>query len=408
VIELAAQLAARRVALGIVRGDPTTVVVDYAKAVGASRVVATRDHSPYGVRRDANVERSLRAAGIDWHAGRGLLIHEPGSVERGDGAGFGVFSPFHRAWASRLVRDPLPIPAPMLGVERPAWASLPMSDVLGPIDPTADRGLLLEPGEAAARRRLDAWAGSDRLAAYATDRDRLDKDGTSRLSQDLRWGLVSPVEALLQSGGDAAGPTRFRTELAWRDFYAHLLARQPRLRGESFRRDLDDLWSEPAELVIDAWRAGLTGYPIVDAAMRQLRATGWMHNRGRMIVASFLTKQLGVDWRVGEAHFMAHLVDGDIASNNGGWQWAASVGTDPQPYIRVFNPVLQGRRHDPDGSYVRKWVTELADQPVGTIHDVGERAGYPPPIVDHREGRERALERYAAASAARRKRSAQR
>ena len=397
---LGAVLAERGAGLAIVRGAPADAVLRVARAVGARRVVASRDHTPYGRARDERVRAALEAAGIEWAAGRGLYIHEPEAVRTADGGRYAVFSPFHRAWRALEVRDVLPAPRRIPAADLPP--ELRGGDVrslLGDPRPTADPGLLLEPGEMAARRRLDAWAGSAALRDYDEGRDRLDRNGTSRLSQDLRWGLLSAVEVLARCDGRGAGPVRFRTEIAWRDFYAHLLAAEPRVARESFRRELDGLWTEAADgEPADAWREGRTGYPVVDAAMRQLRASGWMHNRARMIVASFLTKHLGVDWRVGERHFMEHLVDGDVASNNGGWQWAASTGTDPQPWFRIFNPTLQGRRHDPSGAYIRRWVPELADEPAERIHEPGARNGYPAPIVDHASARARARAAYAAAS----------
>jgi deoxyribodipyrimidine photo-lyase len=271
----------------------------------------------------------------------------------------------------------------------------PIDVALGHPVPTADVSLLLEPGELAARGRLAAWTGSDALGRYATDRDRLDLDGTSRLSQDLRRGTLSAVEVHAACDGPGPGPARFRSEIAWRDFYAHLLWHDPSLARRSFRRELDTVaWTADSE-IIDTWREGRTGYPVVDAAMRQLAATGWMHNRARMVVASFLTKHLGVDWRVGETHFMEHLVDGDPASNSGGWQWAASVGTDPQPYLRILNPTLQGIRHDPQGDYVRRWIPELRAMDGPTVHEAPEGA-YLPRVVDHAVARQRALAAYRA------------
>jgi deoxyribodipyrimidine photo-lyase len=272
-----------------------------------------------------------------------------------------------------------------------------LGDLLGDTTPTADPALLLEPTEAAARARLEAWVGSDALDRYDVGRDRLDLDGTSRLSQDLRWGLLSPVEVIVRTARDGPGPARFRSELAWRDFYAHLLWHEPRVARVAFRVALDAVARSDDPVAVDAWKQGRTGFPVVDAAMRQLLATGWMHNRARMIVASFLTKDLGVDWRVGEAHFMTHLVDGDPASNNGGWQWAASTGTDPQPYFRVFNPALQGRRHDPDGAYVRRWIPELASSGLagGEVHTPPAGA-YIAPIVDHLAARAAAIAAYGA------------
>jgi deoxyribodipyrimidine photo-lyase len=391
-------LRARGSRLVVVRGDPVELVARVARRAGASAVVASRDYTPYGRARDGRVEAALRAAGVAWRAGRGLLVHEPEEVRRDDGGAFRVFSPFHRRWGERPLRPVLAAPEriPTMDVEVPGAGS--PDALLGRPLPTADPALLLPPGEAAARPRLDAWARSDALRDYDTGRDRLDVDGTSRLSQDLRWGLLSPVEVVDRCAGRGAGPTRFRTEIAWRDFYAHLLFHEPRVARQSFRRELDGVWMAPDPGRVEAWKEGRTGYPVVDAAMRQLLASAWMHNRARMIVASFLTKHLGVDWRVGEAHFMEHLVDGDPASNNGGWQWAASTGTDPQPWFRVFNPTLQGRRHDPDGEYVRRWVPELRGTAGPDVHEPPPGA-YLPPIVDHATARREALARFAAAHA---------
>jgi deoxyribodipyrimidine photo-lyase len=388
--ELAATLEALGAPLSFVRGDPAEALPAFAAAVGARRVLASRDYTPYGRRRDERVAAVLAAAGIAWESHPGVLIREPEDVATASRQPFRVFGPFARAWSAGPHRVVLKAPDRLAGIG-PAGGRL--EDALDPVTPSADPALLPVPGEAAARKRLDRWAASGALERYATDRDRLDLDGTSRLSQDLRWGLLSPVEVAGRCAADGEGRRRFLAELGWRDFYAHLLWHEPRVARESFRPTLDRVaWTRDPE-VIDAWREGRTGFPVVDAAMRQLRATGWMHNRARMIVASFLTKHLGVDWRIGEAHFMEHLVDGDPASNNGGWQWAASTGTDPQPWFRVFNPTLQGRRHDPDGSYVRRWVPELAALPGDAIHAPAP-GSYRPPIVDLAEGRSRALGAY--------------
>ena len=278
--------------------------------------------------------------------------------------------------------------------------------------PTADAALLPLPGEAAARERLGRWIASAALPAYAEGRNRLDAEGTSRLSADLKLGTLSPLEVLLAAEGPGDGRRVYVSELAWREFYVHVLWHFPHVVGSAFRPAYDAVpWiDDPAGLA--AWREGRTGYPVVDAAMRQLAGSGWMHNRARMIAASFLAKDLLVDWRAGEAHFMRHLFDGDVASNNGGWQWTAGTGTDAAPYFRVFNPVSQGRKFDPTGAYVRRWVPELARVPDAYVHepwtmppDVQAASGcvigrdYPAPIVDHAAARERALAAYAVAKA---------
>ena len=404
VLELARAFAERGAPLAIASGDPVDVVPRYAAAIGAVHVFVTRDLGPYGRRRDGRVAAALADAGIGWSAFPGVTILDPEAVAGATGRPHRVFGPFRRAWNARARRPGLPAPDRIPGITASGNAvagTLATPDailrLLEPVVPTAVESLLPAPGESAARARLARWAGSPALDAYATGRDRLDVDGTSRLGADLRFGLLSPVEVAERCAGPGDGRRRFLDELAWRDFYAHLLWHEPRVARESFRRDLEVAWdANPA--LIDAWRDGRTGYPVVDAAMRQLRSSGWMHNRARMIVASFLTKDLGVDWRVGERHFMEHLVDGDPASNNGGWQWAASTGTDPQPWFRVFNPMLQGRRHDPDGSYVRRWLPELGAIPGAGVHDPPPGIVYLPRIVDHGEARARALARYRAAA----------
>jgi deoxyribodipyrimidine photo-lyase len=392
---LSADIAARGGRLAVIRGDPRTTVVAFAHEIGTNAISASRDFGPYGRARDDAVSTAAAAAGIAFLAGRGQLVHEPEEIRRDGGGAFTVFSPFHRRWQALDLREMLDAPPAIPSGPIPADASRSPVELLGDPQPTADPELLLEPGEPAARARLDAWAGSAALRDYDHGRDRLARDGTSRLSQDLRWGTLSPVEVLRRCSGAGPGPSRFRSELAWRGFYTHLLWHEPRVRRQSFRSEFEGIGGDPDPALVAAWKEGRTGYPIVDAAMRQLRATGWMHNRGRMIVASFLTKHLLVPWRVGEGHFMEHLVDGDPASNNGGWQWAASTGTDPQPYFRIFNPTLQGRRHDPDGEYVRRWVPELRDVP-GDVHQPAP-GSYLRPVVDHASARQRALAAYESA-----------
>jgi deoxyribodipyrimidine photo-lyase len=388
---LAAALEVRGVPLAVVRGDPSEVVPAFAVAVGARRVVASRDYTPYGRGRDDRVAARLGRHGIEWATFPGLLIREPEDVATANGRPFRVFGPFQRAWLERPQRDIVPTPDAIVGVG--AIHGRRIEDLLEATTPTADPVLLPAPGEEAARERLARWAASTALDRYAIDRDRLDLEGTSRLGQDLRWGLLSPSAVLERCAGPGEGRRRFRSELAWRDFYAHLLWHEPRLARSSSRPSLDRVAWERDPRVIDAWRTGRTGYPVVDAAMRQLTTSGWMPNRARMIAASFLTKTLGVDWRVGEQYFMEHLIDGDPASNNGGWQWSASTGTDAQPWFRIFNPTLQAIRHDPDGAYIRRWVPELAGLSRDAIHAPPPEA-YVPPIVDLGDARVRALAAY--------------
>jgi deoxyribodipyrimidine photo-lyase len=412
VAALSTSLAERGGALRIAHGDPREVVPRLAREVGAASVYVSRDATPYGRRRDQEVAAALAREGIALHPKRGLYVHEPGEVLTADGRPFSVYSPFRRAWDRRPCRDPLPAPDRIRGPRPGRPDAVPALEALGVGPVTADPGLLPAPGEAAARHRLAGWL-QGAIGGYADARDRLHLEGTSRLSQDLRFGLLSPVEVLARAAGPGEGRRVFASELAWREFYAHVLWHHPRVRHEPFLPAFSDLRYRHDPSAAEAWRLGRTGYPVVDAAMRQLRAMGWVHNRGRMIAASFLTKDLLLDWKIGEAHFMRHLVDGDLASNNGGWQWAASVGTDPQPYFRIFNPVLQGRRFDPDGAYVRRWVPELRAVPVSHLHEpwtmsdamqdaAGCRIGtdYPAPIVDHAEARVRAIATYREASSA--------
>ena len=393
-------------------GDPRVELPRLARQVRAGHVYVSRDHAPYGRARDAAVADALGHDGVAWHPRRGVLVHEPEQVLTAAGDPFTVYSPFRRAWEQLELGEPLApperLPALPEGIEPgpiPRMASLGAGD-----GPTADPALLPTPGAPAARARLERWLDGP-IDRYAATRDRLDlQGGTSRLSADLHLGTLSPREVVVRSQGPGPGRRSFRNELVWREFYAHVLFHRPDLLRAPFRPEFGDLpWVED-EAAMVAWSDGRTGYPVVDAAMRQLRAMGWMHNRGRMIAASFLTKHLLLPWTAGEAVFMRHLVDGDVASNGGGWQWSASVGTDPQPYFRIFNPVLQGRRHDPEGTYVRRWVPELAKVPTARIHApremtaaeqvaAGCRIGvdYPAPIVDHAEARARALAVYEAA-----------
>jgi deoxyribodipyrimidine photo-lyase len=388
-------------------GPPAEVLARVLAEAGAGAVVAERDYSPYARRRDGAVARAVPLELVD-----GPSVHQPGRVLRADGRPFTIFTPFGRAWRSLppprrcdLVDAPGPLPA------------LPRRLRTEPL-PAADPPPEFPPGEAEARRRLARFVRGARapIRRYARARHRLDVAGTSTLSPYLRFGMVSAREAVavaLEAGGRPGrrrtGADAWLSQLVWRDFYLAILwhhpgvlrqAFDPAFRRMAWRRDPDAL---------RAWQEGRTGYPVVDAAMRQLAATGWMPNRARMIVASFLTRDLLVDWRLGEAWFMRHLVDGDPAANNGGWQWAAGTGTDAVPYFRVFNPVLQGRRYDPDGAYVRRWIPALARVPAAAVHKpwtlsaAEQRAAglalgtdYPAPIVDHLAARERALGAYRA------------
>jgi len=381
-----------------------------ARLAGADAVYWNDEYEPALERRDRQVERALRAAGVAVRRFHDRLLVPPEAVLTKGGTPFVVYTAFRRAC------EVLPIASPLPPVTRLAPHDLPAGAFEQP-GPAAAPGRWAG-GAAAGRRRLTHFVRHG-LARYAAGRDQLADDAISRLSADLRAGTLSPrtvaaavLDAARAAPRDralAASAEKFVAELRWRDFYAHVLHHFPHCERGAFRREYADLdWpGDPSHL--DAWRAGLTGYPVVDAAMRELAATGFMHNRARMIAASFLTKDLLLDWRLGERHFMRLLVDADLASNNGGWQWVAGTGTDAQPFFRVFNPVLQGRRFDPEGAYVRRWVPELGRLGARWVHrpweataraldEAGIRlgTGYPGRIVEHEEQRDLALALYRA------------
>jgi len=403
--ELDAALRDRGAQLVVRHGRPEAEVPRLAREVGAQAVHFTADASPWSRRRDQKVTDSLAADGIGAHAAPGaFVVDDPSEVLTGQGRPYSVFSPFARAWTGVDRRS---------SVQAPRALSMPSGLETGRLPALADLGvkdkpeLAFEHGENAGRKAMANFLRS-RLAAYEDRRD-FAAGGSSRLSPYLRWGCISPLELERKAAGHSSeGSTSYRNELAWRDFYAAVLMHFPEVVRHEFQERYRDLSWAPRSEKLDAWCDGVTGFPFVDAGMRQLRAEGWMHNRLRMVVGSFLTKDLHLDWRLGEAHFMEWLVDGDMAANNGGWQWIASVGTDPAPYFqRLFNPVRQQHRFDPGGEYVRRWVPELAEVPDDRLAEPWamtqmeqEMAGcvigrdYPEPIVDHAEERRVAQERY--------------
>lgn len=375
-------------------GDPVEVVPRVAREVDAESVHVSRECEPGGLERDRRVVAALREIGVEGVATGSPFAVDPGTLTTKGGTPFQVFTPFASAWRDHGWEAPLPEPTGVRWVE---------ADSDGRVESMLDKAVrdcpvdLPAAGEDAARERWERFV-DDALEDYATDRDRPDLEGTSRMSADLHLGVVHPRQLLADlEGRIGAGPESYRTELAWREFYADVILANP----DSAWRDLRPVnltYDEPED-AIRAWREGRTGYPFVDAGMRQLLAEGWMHNRVRMVTASFLTKDLHVWWPVGARHFLAHLVDGDLASNNHGWQWVAGTGTDAAPYFRVFNPITQGKRFDPDGDYVRRWVPELrhlegaaAHEP--WKHDAGYAHAYPRRVVDHAEERREALARY--------------
>jgi deoxyribodipyrimidine photo-lyase len=391
-------------ALLLRRGAPHEVLTALTRELGAAAIYAEADVSPYARRRDAAVEKVLPLHLVD-----GLTIHPPEAVHKADGNPYIVYSYYRRSWKS------LPLPQGGELTEAPDVIHTPrhLESIAIPDSPVLPGSVPFVAGEREARRRLEAFVDGA-IDDYAGGRDRVDLDGTSRLSPYMRFGMLSARRAAVaaleaeESAGTAdarSGAQIWLDELIWREFYNSILHYFPEVRQHAFREAYRDVPWENDPDAFAAWQAGRTGYPIVDAAMRQLEATGWMHNRARMIVASFLSKDLLIDWRWGERHFMQHLIDGDPASNNGGWQWSAGTGTDAAPYFRIFNPVLQGKKHDPEGAYIRRWVPELANVEDKHIHEPwtmsgeaqkrnGCRGGYPAPIVDHGVARERALAAY--------------
>ena len=340
----------------------------------------------------------------------GVSIHPLDAARKQDGGVFVVFTPFSRTWRA--------LPLPQRHDLLPAPERIATPDVTGiplPEEPQLPATVPFPPSRAAALERLERFA-AESIGAYDDARDLMARDATSLLSPYLRFGVlsareaaVSAIEARAKRSGTAAyaGADTWLTQLIWREFYQSILQHFPEVRRRAFRENMQHIDWENDEAHFDAWKAGQTGYPVVDAAMRQLAASGWMHNRARMIVASFLVKDLLINWQWGEAWFMQQLVDGDPAANNGGWQWAAGTGTDAAPYFRIFNPTTQGKKFDPHGAYIRRWVPELANVPDKHIHepstmphDVQEQAGcligrdYPAPIVDHKAARLRTLDRY--------------
>jgi len=390
---LDASLRASGGRLAVVSGDPARRLVEAARAVGATEVHVAADHGPYGARRDREVEAALAEAGVALVRTGSAYAVSPGRVRKADGSAYQVFTPFSRAWAEHGWRGPVEAPS---GVD---WRNLDEGTTDLP-RPRLPAGLELpEAGEDAARRR---WSGflDDGVDGYDELRDRPDLPATSRMSHHLKWGEIHPRTLLADLARlRSAGARTYRTELAWREFYADVLDRRPDSARDYLRPEYARMpYDEPDER-FEAWREGRTGFPVVDAAMRQLRASGWMHNRMRMVTASFLVKDLHVEWQHGARHFLHWLVDGDLASNNHGWQWTAGCGTDAAPFFRVFNPTAQGRRFDPDGAYVRRWVPELADpERVPDAHDPSaearHRVGYPLAILDHGAERREALERW--------------
>ncbi|MBX3060978.1 MAG: deoxyribodipyrimidine photo-lyase [Anaerolineae bacterium] len=411
--ELDATLRQRGSRLIVRQGEPTAVLTHLLAETNTHTIFAEADYSAYARRRDTAVAHTLPL-----HLTDGLTVHHPATLVKQDNTPYTVFTPFKKNWLAKpLGARPLPVPTHI--PTSPQLAGLPLP--IPPIPAT------FPPGETEARHRLTTFTLSPPhhpitrsphhpISFYAAQRDHLAEDGTSQLSPYLRLGMVSARQATwaaqdaIATAPDAEatrGAEIWLSQLIWREFYTAILYHFPHVARGSFRPAYDAIpWrNDPAEFA--AWQAGQTGYPVVDAAMRQLTQTGWMHNRARLIVASFLVKDLLIDWRWGERYFMQQLVDGDPANNNGGWQWTAGTGTDAAPYFRIFNPVSQSQKFDRHGRYLRTWLPELAHLPDATIHapwqmppleqqrlGFGYGRDYPAPIVDHTQARTRTLAAY--------------
>lgn len=356
-------------------------LVETAQSFGAQKVFASRLYSPAGMAEQKAMGEKLAAKGIDLILGDGNYAVAPGKVRKPDGTAYRVYTPFYRAWLQLGWERPFTAPAAVTWVA--AEGRLPVANDV-------------RAGEAFALQTLERFLAS-RVTGYKDDRNRADLGGTSHLSHALAHGEIHP-RTILARLSDSEGEITFAKELAWREFYADVLWHNPHTVTEYYEPRFAKMRYDFDQAKFDAWCQGKTGYPMVDAGMRQLLATGWMHNRVRMIVASFLVKDLHIEWQHGAAWFERHLTDFDVASNVHGWQWTAGCGTDASPYYRIFNPITQGYKFDPEGSYVRKFVPELRHISGQEIHEPwllidGNVTGYPMPIVDHSVEREESLAR---------------
>jgi deoxyribodipyrimidine photo-lyase len=384
-----------------------------------------RDYEPFARRRDAAIAELVTGFGVEVHTERDHLVIEPEEIKKADGSGgfYQVYSPFSRQWFLKLSTEDVQRRLQsqrqsaqyferwrnksLDGIFKMRWedwlktSDFPFQDSLEHFENENAKSVTIpipDAGFGAAFARLDSFR--ENLQSYKDHRDFPGVPGTSKLSIYFKNGSLTSAQVLshLDLGhitwADKGGPAHFVKEIAWREFYYSILYHRPEMETQAFLPQYNNLaWSEDTAL-FERWCQGQTGFPIVDAGMRELNTTGWMHNRVRMIVASFLTKDLLIHWRLGENYFMKQLLDGDLAPNNGGWQWAASTGCDPQPYFRIFNPWLQSQKFDPDGAYIRHHVPELREAPAVAIHDPEadrSRWNYPPPMVDHRAQKEKAL-----------------
>jgi deoxyribodipyrimidine photo-lyase len=403
--ELQAALAKVGSKLIVRRGPTAEALLALVAESGAKSVFWNRRYEPATIARDRELERRLRERGIAAESYPGNLLFEPGTILNADGKPYQVFTPFWRACVA--MPDPEePKPAPGRLRAPAEWpASLEVSQLgLEPeVDWASGMRQTWRPGEQGASRRMEAFLGSA-IESYGTDRDRPDRGGTSRLSPHLHFGEIGVRRMWHEVRPYGAAADAYLRQVAWREFSYHLLFHYPHTPRQPLRPEFRHFPWRMDATGLRAWTRGKTGYPLVDAGMRELWHTGWMHNRVRMLAASFLVKHLMIPWQEGAAWFWDTLVDADLANNTMGWQWSAGCGADAAPYFRIFNPVIQGERFDPDGHYVRRWVPELVsvpnqwihkpwEAPVSLLAEAGVKLGedYPLPIVEHDAARERAL-----------------
>ncbi|WP_158057174.1 cryptochrome/photolyase family protein [Halorussus halophilus] len=400
--------------LVVAHGDPREELPRLADKYDADAIYWNRDYSGIARQRDSEVRLSLDEAAVSRAAYHDELLHEPGTIRTNEGEHYSVYTYFWKKWRDRGKDDALDVPdAGRIAEVSGAVGKLPTLSELGFEEPDAD----VPPAGTDEARELLAEFCDDAVFRYEEDRDYPTRNATSRLSAHLKWGTIGIREvweatesAMSKADGDpddeeseAASVREFQSQLAWREFYAHVLSARPDVVSNNYKGYENPIeWRDDSE-ALQAWKDGETGYPIVDAGMRQLRQEAYMHNRLRMIVASFLTKDLMLDWRAGYDWFREKLADHDTGNDNGGWQWAASTGTDAQPYFRIFNPTTQGERYDEDAEYIRKFVPELESVPADEIHEWTELSDdrreelapeYSAPIVDHSERREQAIEMF--------------
>ena len=407
-------LRTRNSYLVIRKGKPVDVLRQLIQETDATTIFAEEDYTPYARKRDSQVAAQLPLQLI-----LGQTVHHPEFVKKADGKPYTIYTPYAKVWKSLLTEihllpapEKISTPADIFSEPLPEYKTNPLfpageAEALGRLKrfTLESNSLLFDMQEHPQGTRAPALQSSP-IHQYAETRNRMDSDGTSSLSPYFRFGMLSlrqAVHAALPSphgrGVGGEGENTWLNELIWREFYIQILYHFPHVAKTAFNKSLANIPWRNKESEFSAWKNGCTGVPIIDAAMRQLKETGWMHNRARMIVASFLVKDLLIDWRWGEAWFMENLLDGDIAANNGGWQWTAGTGTDAAPYFRIFNPILQSAKFDPNGDYIRKWIPELRELNAKEIHAPWEKGikvtGYPEkPIVDRSIVKERTMQAY--------------